>query len=162
MITRRNFVRAAALTVALAPSTRPSPIRPRRPFSKRSLPPIRARTPRASRSTATRCCGSISIPGLRPSSCKDRKDAKSAAMSRSSTAIRSSMPRSGRSVRSTSRCVTTAPDKASATVKFSNFKMPTTLVYDLVKLKGGWRIADITWQEGDGGNETLRGLFVKK
>ena len=51
-----------------------------------------------------------------------------------------------------------APDKASATVKFSNIKMPTTVVYDLVKLKDGWRIADITWD----GNDTLRGVFEKK
>ena len=51
-----------------------------------------------------------------------------------------------------------APDKASATVKFSNLKMPTTVVYDLVKLAVGWRIADITWDT----NDTLRGLYVKK
>jgi hypothetical protein len=51
-----------------------------------------------------------------------------------------------------------APDKASATVKFANFKMPTTVVYDLVKLNGSWRIADITWD----GKDTLRGVFVKK
>jgi Protein of unknown function (DUF3828) len=51
-----------------------------------------------------------------------------------------------------------APDKASATVKFSNFKMPTTVDYDLVKLKDGWRIAEITWD----GKDTLRGIFVKK
>jgi hypothetical protein len=55
----------------------------------------------------------------------------------------------------------TAPDRASATVKFENFKMPTTVVYDLVKLKQDWRIAEITWQRKDG-SETLRGLFVKK
>jgi hypothetical protein len=51
-----------------------------------------------------------------------------------------------------------SPDKASATVKFANFKMPRTLVYDLVKLNGSWRIADITWD----GKDTLRGFFVKK
>jgi hypothetical protein len=55
-----------------------------------------------------------------------------------------------------------APDKASAIAKFKNFKMPTTVRYDLVKLKDGWRIADITWEGVDSGNETLRGLFVKK
>src|ERR1700732_2762371 len=38
-----------------------------------------------------------------------------------------------------------SPDKASATAKFANAKMPTTVVYDLVKLNGSWRIADITW-----------------
>jgi len=51
-----------------------------------------------------------------------------------------------------------APDKASATVKFRNLKVETTVLYDLVRLKEGWRIADITWD----GNDTLRGIFVKK
>jgi hypothetical protein len=52
----------------------------------------------------------------------------------------------------------TAPDKATATVTFMNIDMPEKLVYDLVKLKTGWRIADIDWGE----NGTLRGLYVKK
>ena len=52
----------------------------------------------------------------------------------------------------------TAPDKATATVSFKNLDMPQNLVYALVKLKTGWRIADIDWGE-DG---TLRGLYVKK
>jgi hypothetical protein len=52
----------------------------------------------------------------------------------------------------------TAPDKASATVTFSNFKVQTTVAYDLVKLKDGWRITDITWD----GEDTLRGIYVKK
>ena len=51
-----------------------------------------------------------------------------------------------------------APDKASATVKFRNFKDQTTVVYDLIKLKDGWRIADITWD----GKDTLRGFYEKK
>src|ERR1700719_3893134 len=52
----------------------------------------------------------------------------------------------------------TAPDKASATVKFRNLEVETTVVYDLVRLKDGWRIADITWD----GKDTLRGIYVKK
>ena len=52
----------------------------------------------------------------------------------------------------------TAPDKASATASFRNFDMPTKVVFELVKLKTGWRIADIDWGE----NGTLRGLYVKK
>jgi hypothetical protein len=52
----------------------------------------------------------------------------------------------------------TAPDKATATVSFKNLDMPNKLVYALVKLKAGWRIADIDWGE----NGTLRGLYVKK
>jgi hypothetical protein len=51
-----------------------------------------------------------------------------------------------------------APDKASATVKFRNLKVQTTVVYDLVKQKDGWRIADITWD----GKDTLRGIYDKK
>jgi hypothetical protein len=51
-----------------------------------------------------------------------------------------------------------APDKASATVKFKNLDKDTTVRLDLVRLKEGWRIADITWDR----NETLRGLYTKK
>jgi Protein of unknown function (DUF3828) len=51
-----------------------------------------------------------------------------------------------------------APGKAAATVKFSNSGTPKTIVLDLVKLKSGWRISEITWQR-DGKNETLRALF---
>jgi hypothetical protein len=51
-----------------------------------------------------------------------------------------------------------APDQASGTVKFRNLKAQTTVVYDRVKLKDGWRIADITWD----GKDTLRGIYVKK
>jgi hypothetical protein len=51
-----------------------------------------------------------------------------------------------------------APDKASATIKFRNVNVETTVAYDLVQLKGGWRIADITWD----GKDTLRGIFIKK
>jgi hypothetical protein len=51
-----------------------------------------------------------------------------------------------------------APDKASATVKFRNLEVQTTVVYDLVRLEAGWRIADITWD----GNDTLRGIYVKQ
>jgi hypothetical protein len=56
----------------------------------------------------------------------------------------------------------TAPDHASATATFMNFKDPQTVTYDLVKRKQGWRIADITSPESDGTKATLRGLHVKK
>ena len=52
----------------------------------------------------------------------------------------------------------TGAGKASATVSFKNLGKPTTVVLALVKLKNGWRIADINW----GSNQTLRGLFSKK
>jgi uncharacterized protein DUF3828 len=51
-----------------------------------------------------------------------------------------------------------AADKASATVSFINVDKPTTVLLDLVKLKEGWRIADITWDR----KESLRRLLTKK
>jgi Protein of unknown function (DUF3828) len=51
-----------------------------------------------------------------------------------------------------------APDKASATVSFKSLGQQCTLVLDLVKLKAGWRIADIT---SDRKTTTLRGLLSK-
>ena len=52
----------------------------------------------------------------------------------------------------------TGADKASATVSFKNLGKPTSVVLDLVKLKDGWRIADINW----GRKQTLRALFIKR
>jgi len=54
-----------------------------------------------------------------------------------------------------------APNKARATVKFTNLGSPQTVVLDLVKINTGWRISDITWNR-DGKRATLRALFVKK
>ena len=51
-----------------------------------------------------------------------------------------------------------APGKANATVKFTNSGTPKTVVLDLVKLKNGWRIGEITWRRQDK-NETLRAIF---
>jgi hypothetical protein len=48
-------------------------------------------------------------------------------------------------------------DKAGATVSFRNLDVMTKVELDLVKLRDGWRIAEITWD----GNETLRGVFGK-
>jgi len=47
------------------------------------------------------------------------------------------------------------PDKATATVAFRNFNEPKTLTVQLVRLKAGWRIADIAWPDG-----SLRGLYI--
>ncbi len=52
----------------------------------------------------------------------------------------------------------TMPGKARATVKFTNVGTPKTVVLDLVKLKNGWRIGEITWRRKDK-NETLREIF---
>jgi hypothetical protein len=52
----------------------------------------------------------------------------------------------------------TSAEKASAKVSFKNLGKPTTVVLDLVKLRGEWRIADINW----GRKQTLRALFIKR
>jgi len=54
----------------------------------------------------------------------------------------------------------TEPGKATATVKFDNDEKPTVIVLELVKLREGWRIADIRWQH-EGETETLRGLYAQ-
>jgi Protein of unknown function (DUF3828) len=51
----------------------------------------------------------------------------------------------------------TGSDKASATVSFKSLGEPRTVILALVKLKVGWRIAEITWDR----NGTLRGLLTK-
>jgi hypothetical protein len=52
----------------------------------------------------------------------------------------------------------TGAEKVSAKVSFKNLGKPTTVVLDLVKLRGEWRIADIKW----GRKQTLRALFIKR
>ena len=52
-----------------------------------------------------------------------------------------------------------SPDKAVATVSFKNIDHATTVVLDLTKTKGDWRIANIAWQREGGRKETLRGLY---
>jgi hypothetical protein len=51
-----------------------------------------------------------------------------------------------------------AADKAGATVSFKNVDKPRIVVLDLVKLKTGWRIADIAWDR----KATLRGVLTQK
>jgi Protein of unknown function (DUF3828) len=53
----------------------------------------------------------------------------------------------------------TAPNKATATVKFVNQGDPTTVVLDLVAVNSDWRINDIAWQV-KGKTETLRKLYT--
>jgi len=52
-----------------------------------------------------------------------------------------------------------APGKATATVKFTNFK-PVTVQFDLIKVKNEWRIADITWLR-DRKAASLRKIYVR-
>ena len=54
-----------------------------------------------------------------------------------------------------------AANKARATVKFQNFDQARTVNLDLIKLREGWRIADITWHR-DGESSTLRALFAQQ
>jgi hypothetical protein len=49
--------------------------------------------------------------------------------------------------------------KASATVKFANAGSNSTVVLDLIKVKGAWRISNITWTPHEKPN-TLRGLYA--
>jgi hypothetical protein len=51
-----------------------------------------------------------------------------------------------------------APDKASATVSFKSLGDQRKVVLALVKLRMGWRIADIIWDR----DETLRELLDKR
>ena len=53
----------------------------------------------------------------------------------------------------------TAPGKATATVKFTNFDKAATVRLDLVKIKNDWRIADITWLR-DGKQDNLRKIYA--
>lgn len=53
--------------------------------------------------------------------------------------------------------VKSAGPKATATVKFSNFREPRTVTLDLVKTADGWRIAEINAPSG-----SLRKLFKLK
>jgi hypothetical protein len=49
--------------------------------------------------------------------------------------------------------------KASATVKFANLDSNSTVVLDMVTIKGAWKISNITWAPHDKPN-TLRGLYA--
>ena len=51
---------------------------------------------------------------------------------------------------------TIGSDRATATVSFKNAGSPRTVTLDLVRLRAGWRIADIAWDR----NATLRGLLA--
>ena len=50
-------------------------------------------------------------------------------------------------------------DKATATVKFSNMKRDSTVTLDLVKIKGEWKISNITWTPHEAPN-SLRALLA--
>ena len=56
------------------------------------------------------------------------------------------------------RVADTGPGKANATVTFVMFDKPKTVLLDLVKIKGEWRIREITWRR-NGKDDSLRALF---
>jgi Protein of unknown function (DUF3828) len=51
-------------------------------------------------------------------------------------------------------------NKASVTVKFKNFDKPSMVLLDLVKIKGEWRIGNITWTPHEAPNH-LRALYAQ-
>jgi hypothetical protein len=53
----------------------------------------------------------------------------------------------------------TGAGKAAGTVAFKNFGAPVTIGLELVKLKDGWRIADILWGEERG---SLKALYARR
>jgi len=55
------------------------------------------------------------------------------------------------------------PDKTRATVSFKNLGDPKSVILDLVRLRMGWRIANITWDRKHRlGEDTLRGILTKE
>lgn len=52
----------------------------------------------------------------------------------------------------------TGPGKAAATVKFANSGSSSTIVLDLIAIKGAWKIGNITWTPHEKPN-TLRSLY---
>ena len=157
MITRRNFVLVGALTVACAPTGTAVADAAAEAFLKKIYAAYKGKNSKGIPLDSDAKLRLYFEPKLAALMIKDRKDA----------AKRGDVPELDGDpfinaqdweigpvdivVRDLS------PDKASATAKFANAKMPTTVVYDLVRLKDGWRIADITWD----GKDTLRGIYDK-
>ena len=144
MITRRNLLLASLLTAACAAAGTARADDAAKAFLKDPRR-LLASIPRASCSTPTPRCV-LFRPKLAAMMIRTARTRRSAVMSPSSTAIRSSARRIGRSARSRSRCRSGA--RQGERHRLSNLKMPTTVTYDLVKF-AGWRIADISWGDND-------------
>ena len=156
MITRRHFVLASALTVAWAPAALADPAA--KAFLEKIYAAYKGKSSKGIPLDSDAMLRLYFEPKLAALMIKDRKDA----------AKRGDIPEldgdpfvnaQDWEIGPVEIAVSDiAPDKASATVKFRNLEVDTTVVYDLVKLKQGWRIADITWD----GKDTLRGIYDKK
>jgi hypothetical protein len=158
MITRRNFVFTAVLTVAFAPTGAAVADPAAKAFIEKVYAAYKGKNSRGISLDSDAMLRLYFEPKLAALMIKDRKDA----------AKRGDIPNldgdpfiNGQDweigpVDIAVRDI--APDKASATAKFKNLKVQTTVVYELVKLKEGWRIAEITWD----GKDTLSGIFAKK
>jgi hypothetical protein len=158
MITRRNFLFLSALTVAMAPASMALADPAAKAFLEKIYAAYKGKNSKGIPLDSDAMLQRYFEPSLAALMIKDRKDA----------AKRGDIPELDGDpfinaqdweigpVDIVVRDI--APDKASATVTFRNLKVQTTAAYDLVRLKDGWRIADITWD----GKDTLRGLFAKK
>src|ERR1700730_12563578 len=161
MITRRNFVFASVLTVALVPAGAALDDPPAKAFLEKIYAAYKGKNSKGILLDSDAMLRRYFEPGLAALMIKDSKDA----------AKRGDVPELDGDpfinaqdweigpVDIVVRDI--APDKASATAKFRKLRdvdEETTVAYDLVKLKDGWRIAEITWD----GKDTLRGLYVKK
>jgi hypothetical protein len=161
MITRRNFVFASALTLALVPAGAALADPAAKAFLEKIYAAYKGKNSKGILLDSAAMLRRYFEPGLAALMIKDRKDA----------AKRGDIPELDGDpfinaqdweigpVDIMVRDI--APDKASATAKFRKIRSineETTVAYDLVKLTEGWRIADITWD----GKDTLRGLFIKK
>ena len=158
MITRRNFVLVGALTVACAPTGTAVADAAAEAFLKKIYAAYKGKNSKGIPLDSDAKLRLYFEPQLAALMIKDRKDAQK----RGDVPELDSDPFiAGQDweIGPVDIAVSDiAPDKASATVKFTNLKVQTTVVYDLVKLKEGRRIADITWD----GKDTLRGIYVKK
>jgi hypothetical protein len=157
MITRRNFVFASALTVAVAPAGTAFADAAAKAFLEKIYAAYKGKNSKGIPLDSDAMLRLYFEPKLAALMIKDSNDARK----RGDAPEFDVDPFIGGQdweigpVDITVRDI--ASDKASATAKFRNIKIQTTVVYDLVKLKNGWRIADITWD----GKDTLRGFFVK-
>src|SRR5262249_4659642 len=123
---------------------------------KAFTPPTKAKMPREFRSTATPTCGAISTPKLAALIIKDRKEAHGEVGKLDADPFIDAQDWEIDAVDIAIHEI--APDKANATVSFKSLGDQRRVDLALVKLKVGWRIADITSDR----KETLREFLSKQ
>jgi hypothetical protein len=158
MITRRNFLFVSALTVAMAPAGMALADPAAKAFLEKIYAAYKGKNSKGIPLDSDAMLQRYFEPGLAALMIKDRKDAakRGDILELDGDPFVNAQDWEIGPLDIVVRDI--APDKASATVKFRNLKVETTVAYDLVQLKQGWRIADITWD----GKDTLRGIYVKK